>query len=59
MSHVMSNNRQHSFLTEVLSSMRNAIAAASAVERGARPMDDDLRRLGIDPEAFRRIRRFY
>jgi hypothetical protein len=55
----MSNNRKHSFLREVLSSMGNAIAAASAVERGAKPLDEDLRRLGIDPEAFRRIKRFY
>jgi hypothetical protein len=59
MSRVMNNNSKRSFLREVLFSMSNAVAAASAVERGARPLDEDLRRLGIDPEAFRRIKRFY
>jgi hypothetical protein len=55
----MNNNSKRSFLREVLFSMSNAVAAASAVERGAKPLDEDLRRLGIDPEAFRRIKRFY
>jgi hypothetical protein len=32
--------------------LRSAKAMAGAVDRGARPDSRDLRRLGIDPEAF-------
>jgi hypothetical protein len=36
----------------------SAIAAAAAVERGHRPKNHDLVKLGIDPEHFDHIRRF-
>ncbi|MEO5756319.1 MAG: hypothetical protein ABIQ51_05615 [Mesorhizobium sp.] len=35
----------------------SAVAAAAAVERGHRPHNDDLAKLGIDPAHFDGIRR--
>lgn len=35
----------------------SAAAASAAVERGVQPQSRDLRKLGIDPEQFRRIGR--
>ncbi|UDL92319.1 hypothetical protein LGH82_14480 [Mesorhizobium sp. PAMC28654] len=36
----------------------SAVSAAAAVERGHRPKNHDLAKLGINPEHFDRIRRF-
>jgi len=43
-------------ITEVLSIIGDAIAAASAIETGRQPKARTLRGLGIDPKAFRKIR---
>jgi hypothetical protein len=43
-------------ITEILSIIGDAIAAASAVEAGRQPKARNLRGLGIDPEQFRDIR---
>jgi len=43
-------------ITEILSVIGDAIAAASAVEAGRQPKARNLRGLGIDPKAFRDIR---
>lgn len=51
-------HRPFSGFQEVLSLLGDAAVAASAVRRGYQPPADVLRRLGIDPEGFSRIRRF-
>ena len=43
-------------ITEILSIIGDAIAAASAVEAGRQPKARTLRGLGIDPKQFRDIR---
>jgi len=43
-------------ITEILSIIGDAIAAASAVEAGRQPKARNLRGLGIDPKQFRDIR---
>jgi len=43
----------------MLSTLTGAVKAAAAANRSRRPMDEDLRALGIDPAEFRNIRRYY
>jgi hypothetical protein len=45
-------------LAQVFSIIGDAMATASAIEQGRRPAARHLRGLGIDPEAFRQIKRF-
>ena len=49
----------YSILKEVLSTMGNALATAATLRVGGEPSARNLRALGIDPEAFRRIKRYY
>lgn len=44
-------------LKSTFGALAAAIRASNAVERGARPRDEDLQTLGIEPAAFRRIGR--
>jgi hypothetical protein len=59
MSRVMRTNTKYSFLSEVLSTMGNALATAAALHRGGEPTAKNLRALGIDPAEFRKIKRYY
>jgi len=45
-------------IADFFSVFGNAVAAAAAVDNGRQPRARDLRGLGIDPEQFRRIKRF-
>jgi hypothetical protein len=42
---------------DVIAIFRSAVATASALENGRRPLPGDLRRLGIDVAAFGHIAR--
>jgi hypothetical protein len=55
----MSNRTRHSFVSEILTIIGDALASASAVQQGRRPKADNLRGLGIDPAEFRKISRYY
>jgi hypothetical protein len=50
-------NRTSTFLNEMFGALGSAIAVASATEQGRQPRAHDLRRLGINPEQYRGIRR--
>ena len=50
---------KNSFLSEVLTTMGSALAAAAAVRARAEPDARSLRALGIDPAEFRKIKRNY
>ena len=52
-------NHNHSFLRDVVAILASALSTAAAVDRGARPSDSELRKLGIDPAGFPNIRRYY
>lgn len=54
----MSRHRAFSAFQQAMSLLGDAATAASAARRGHQPPADALRRLGIDPEGFSRIRRF-
>ena len=55
----MSNNTRHSFVSEILTVIGDALASASAVQQGRQPRAKNLRGLGIDPAQFRKIGRYY
>ena len=55
----MSNHTRHSFDSQILTVIGDALASASAVQQGRRPKADNLRGLGIDPAEFRKISRYY
>ena len=44
---------------DMIATFGSAVAAAHAVEAGRRPHARDLANLGIEPKAFRDIRRYY
>jgi hypothetical protein len=54
----MSKNQPRSTFADLLGILGSAIAIASAEENGRTARGQDLRRLGIDPVAYRKIRRF-
>jgi hypothetical protein len=53
---VMSGNRRFSGFGRFVDTLGSAIAVASAVESGRRPLARDLEALGIDPRQFTKIR---
>ena len=55
----MSTQNRHSFISEVLTVIGDALASASAVQQGRQPKAKNLRGLGIDPTQFRKIGRYY
>ena len=54
----MSKNQPRSTVSALFGMIGSAIAVAAAEENGRTARTQDLRRLGIDPVAFRKIRRF-
>jgi len=54
----MSKNQPRSTIAVLLGTIGSAIAVAAAEDNGRMPRGQDLRRLGIDPVSFRKIRRF-
>jgi hypothetical protein len=54
----MSKNQPRSTFADLLGLLGSAISAAAAEESGRSARSQDLRRLGIDPIEFRKIRRF-
>jgi len=55
----MSTPTRHSFVSEILTVIGDAMATASAVQQGRQPKARNLRGLGIDPAQFREIGRYY
>lgn len=54
----MPKSESRSAIVEIISVMGDALAAAAAVRQGRQPRAHNLLGLGIDPEQFRRIKRF-
>ncbi len=54
----MSKNQPRSTFADLLGMLGSAISVAAAEENGRSARPQDLRRLGIDPMEFRKIRRF-
>ncbi len=55
---IMTGNRRFSGFGRFVGTLGSAIALASAVESGRRPLARDLEILGIDPRQFTKIRHY-
>ncbi|WP_421914592.1 hypothetical protein [Mesorhizobium sp.] len=53
----MNNHRSFGRIGDLVRAFGSAVAAAAAVERGHRPKNHDLSKLGINPEHFDNTRR--
>jgi hypothetical protein len=56
---VMSKRSTFATIADAINVLGSAVAAAYAAEAGHRPKARDLTNLGIEPKAFRDIRRYY
>ncbi|WP_168734563.1 hypothetical protein [Ollibium composti] len=55
----MSKRSTFATIADAINVLGSAVAAAYAAEAGHRPKARDLTNLGIEPKAFRDIRRYY
>jgi hypothetical protein len=56
---VMSKRGTFATIADAINVLGSAVAAAYAAEAGRSPKARDLANLGIEPKAFRDIRRYY
>ena len=55
---IMGSRKLFSAIGDIFTTFGSAVAVSRAVESGRKPRANDLRKLGMDPAAFDKIRRF-